>query len=345
MGSAAQFPGFISSAGLISLFDVAAAFGANREVLAREAHIDLNLLSVPGAEVAYENYAALSKLLLNHVSTADIGLYIGRAYFLEHIHLDLYLASVSLNLRSWLNMVPSVANLFGDIGCFSLQRQSDKVLLQWLPKQEPDSVRCTIADSMLCSAALQMDAFCLVPVKPLRVDLSYPKPDNTSVLSDMLGTNLHFNQPFSTLYYERSVLDTPLVHVSTRYYDRVAEEFSQVFSDDGSVTDPFSLSLHAAIRQQLPAGDCSVELIAGKLNVSRRTLQRRLNDRGTNFQQLLQGIKLTLAKKYLDDDRLSIIEIAFLLGYGDHSTFSAAFKSWTRITPSEYRGRKVDQQG
>ncbi|MDH5173189.1 MAG: helix-turn-helix transcriptional regulator, partial [Gammaproteobacteria bacterium] len=72
-------------------------------------------------------------------------------------------------------------------------------------------------------------------------------------------------------------------------------------------------------------------------NVSRRTLQRRLKERNTNFQHMLQGVKSNLASKYLEDRSLSIIEIALLLGYGDPSSFSAAFKAWNGLTPSEFR--------
>ena len=105
------------------------------------------------------------------------------------------------------------------------------------------------------------------------------------------------------------------------------------------VRDQRFSSLHTAIRRLLPAGSCSIDSIAGDMNVSRRTLQRRLKDRDTNFQQLLQRVKSTLARKYLEDKSLSIIEIALLLGYSDPSSFSPAFKCWGGVTPTEFRGQ------
>ena len=177
----------------------------------------------------------------------------------------------------------------------------------------------------------------MLPVRPRRVDFTYGKPDDLSMLQDTFRAPLYFDQPVSALYYDWKLLDNPQLHVSTRFHDAVVEEFSAYFSDDASATDPFSLSLHTAIRRQLPAGSCSIDSVASDLNVSRRTLQRRLKERDNNFQQLLQRVKSDLAAKYLEDKSLSIIEIALLLGYGDPSSFSAAFKSWNGITPTEFR--------
>ena len=194
-----------------------------------------------------------------------------------------------------------------------------------------------ITDSILSATVLQMNGYCLLPVKPVRVDFTYPKPQNLDVLRDSFGAPLYFGQPVSALHYDWKVLDYPQLHVSTRIYEVVAEEFSAFFSEDASASDPFSLGLHRAIRRQLPVGECSIDSIASDMNVSRRTLQRRLKDRDTNFQHLLQGVKSRLAVKYLEDKSLSIIEIAFLLGYSDPSSFSAAFKSWRGVTPTEFR--------
>ena len=87
----------------------------------------------------------------------------------------------------------------------------------------------------------------------------------------------------------------------------------------------------------LPAGEMSIDKVAAELNVSRRTLQRRLSERDTHFLQVLQDVRSGLAERYLADKRLGITQIAFLLGYTDQASFSSAFKSWHGKSPSEYR--------
>ncbi len=329
--------GVVYARALKGVMDLAQALGANPERIAREAGLDLALLTVPDALLPVATYYRLQQQFIGQTGNPDFGLLSGRVSHMENAHLFLYLASASQTLRDWLNLVPSVASLLGDVGSVAIARHRDYFALEWRPLRPPDPLRCVISDSLLSAAALQMDGYCLLPVRPHRVDLSYPKPRNLELLRATFGAPLHFDQPVSALRYDRKLLDNPQLHVSTRFYDAVAQEFSARFSTDASVSDAFSLGLHTAIRRQLPTGGCSIDSIAGDMNVSRRTLQRRLRERDTNFQQLLQGVKSSLARKYLEDRSLSIIEIALLLGYGDPSSFSAAFKSWSGLTPTEYR--------
>lgn len=320
--------------------DLARALGASPETIARRAGLDLSLLTVPDALLSIDTYYRLQQEFLAQTGNPDFGLLSGRVSYMESAHLFLYLASASNTLRDWLNLLPSVASLLGDVGSIVVARRRDSFALQWQPLRPPHPRRCIVTDSLLSAAALEMDGYCLLPVKPRRVDLTYPRPDSLEVLqAAFFGAPLYFDQPVSALHYDREALDYPQLHVTTRFYDGVTQEFSAFFSEDASGADPFSLALHTAIRRQLPAGSCSIDSIAADMNVSRRTLQRRLKERDTSFQQLLQQVKADLARKYLEDKSLSIIEIAMLLGYGDPSSFSAAFKSWSGLTPTEYRRR------
>jgi len=329
--------GTVYARALKGLMDLAVALGAKPELIARNAGLDLALLTVPDALLPVATYYRLQEQFREQTGNPDFGLLSGRVSYMENTHLLLYLASASQTLRDWLNMLPSVASLLGDVGSIKVARHRDHFALEWHPLRPPDPLRCVVTDSLLSATALQMDGYCLLPVRPHRVDLSYPRPDNLDVLRATFGAPLYFDQPVSALHYDWAMLDNPQLHVSTRFYDAVVQEFSAFFSDDASVADPFSLSLHTAIRRLLPAGGCSIDSIAGEMNISRRTLQRRLKERDTNFQQLLQQVKSNLARKYLEDKSLSIIEIALLLGYGDPSSFSAAFKSWSGLTPTEFR--------
>jgi AraC-like DNA-binding protein len=329
--------GTVYARALKGLMDLAVALGAEPERIARNAGLDLSLLTVPDALLPVATYYQLQEQFREQTGNPDFGLLSGRVSYMENTHLLLYLASASQTLRDWMNMLPSVASLLGDVGSIRVARHRDHFALEWHPLRPPDPLRCVITDSLLSATALQMDGYCLLPVKPHRVDLSYPRPDNLELLRATFGAPLYFDQPVSALHYDWAMLDNPQLHVSTRFYDAVAQEFSAFLSDDASVADPFSLSLHTAIRRLLPAGSCSIDSIAGDMNISRRTLQRRLKERDTNFQQLLQRVKSNLARKYLEDKSLSIIEIALLLGYGDPSSFSAAFKSWSGLTPTEFR--------
>jgi AraC-like DNA-binding protein len=82
----------------------------------------------------------------------------------------------------------------------------------------------------------------------------------------------------------------------------------------------------------VPAGD-----VARTLGMSERTLGRRLADEGLNFTEILQQLRRDLALRYLDDRKLHVSKIAWLLGFREVSAFTHACKRWTGKTPSRLR--------
>src|SRR3712207_2118189 len=77
--------------------------------------------------------------------------------------------------------------------------------------------------------------------------------------------------------------------------------------------------------------------VARELNMSTRTLQRRLADEGVQFQQLLEAVRHEMAKEYLRASSLPLNEIAFLLGYKEASSFHRAFHHWEGLSPGQWR--------
>jgi AraC-like DNA-binding protein len=89
--------------------------------------------------------------------------------------------------------------------------------------------------------------------------------------------------------------------------------------------------------ESLPSGQTSMDAVAGRLAMSKRTLQRRLEDDGVTFQSLVNRTREALARHYLSQTALSIGEISFLLGFGDPNSFFRAFHDWTGFTPDRLR--------
>ncbi len=65
--------------------------------------------------------------------------------------------------------------------------------------------------------------------------------------------------------------------------------------------------------------------------------QRQLASEGTSYRELLRDTREQLARSYLQERRYSLIEVSFMLGYLEQSTFTRAFKSWTGQSPGEFR--------
>ncbi|MBQ0754090.1 MAG: AraC family transcriptional regulator ligand-binding domain-containing protein [Gammaproteobacteria bacterium] len=81
----------------------------------------------------------------------------------------------------------------------------------------------------------------------------------------------------------------------------------------------------------------TLDLMAGWLHLSSRTLKRRLQEESVNYRDMVEAELTERSLRWLADDRLGVSEIAYRLGYNDVSNFSRAFKRWTGKTPREYR--------
>ena len=183
-----------------------------------------------------------------------------------------------------------------------------------------------------------MNAICTLPVPVRAAEFAYPEPDDTRALKRAFGANLKFGCAVSCLYFSREVVRYPLIDVG---FDPGGDFWAgarSVFEEPASI-EPFLQDTRVAIRRALPGGGLTIDSLAEELGISRRTLQRRLSALGSSFKKILQDVREEQSRRYLDDPRLAVTEIALLLGYSDQASFSNAFKAWCGCAPTEYRQR------
>jgi AraC-like DNA-binding protein len=94
-----------------------------------------------------------------------------------------------------------------------------------------------------------------------------------------------------------------------------------------------------AVLAEAPGASATPARVATALGMSVRSLQRRLGEHGVSYLSLVQRVRTELGQAYLIEDRYSVTEIAFRLGFDDASAFSRAFRRWTGLSPTEYRER------
>ena len=98
----------------------------------------------------------------------------------------------------------------------------------------------------------------------------------------------------------------------------------------------------ALIREMLPYQRPTKDRISQLMHISARTLQRRLNDWGISFEELLDDIRKNQAMKMLEGGNASVLEIAYLVGYSDPAHLTRAFRRWTGVSPRSFRSAYPD---
>jgi AraC-like DNA-binding protein len=100
---------------------------------------------------------------------------------------------------------------------------------------------------------------------------------------------------------------------------------------------PLAERVRSNLLEGLPSGEASVGDTARRLGLSPRTLQRNLKLEGTSYKEIVRQTREQLARYYVTNTNLTYVEIGFLVGYEEPSSFFRAFREWTGETPESVR--------
>jgi AraC-like DNA-binding protein len=95
--------------------------------------------------------------------------------------------------------------------------------------------------------------------------------------------------------------------------------------------------VEALLMPGLHTGQASMDVIAGKLGISRQTLFRKLRAEGVTFEKVLDELRYRMAADYLGARKVSVNETAYLVGFSEPAAFSRAFKRWSGASPRSLR--------
>jgi AraC-like DNA-binding protein len=178
-------------------------------------------------------------------------------------------------------------------------------------------------------------------LNPTRVDVTIAEsPQALAAYKKFYRCPIYFGREEVALYFETATLELELPTASqelARLSDQVVQDYLAKMDRDDIVSRVNSLLV-----ANLPAGDFSKEDAARELYMSARTLQKKLLEAGTTWRELLEGTRKELAISYLGSGRYSLVDITFMLGFNDSSSFSRAFKRWTGKTPGLYARAMVE---
>ena len=171
--------------------------------------------------------------------------------------------------------------------------------------------------------------------RPLRVSLQRKQPDSPHRFDEFFSAPVMFSQAENTMWLDPKMVKKPLATANpelVRINDQIVIDYlAQLDRSD------ITMLVKSKLIESLPSGYVSEEEIATSINVSQRSLQRKLKDQGLSFTQLLENTRRDLSLQYVRDPQHSFNEIGFLLGFSEPGNFSRAFKRWYGKSPSQYR--------
>jgi len=164
---------------------------------------------------------------------------------------------------------------------------------------------------------------------------SYPEPEYFERMRPLMPVPVYFDCAYNQMRFPAERMDYPLQFADPRLARMAADQCEQEMA-----TIKAPPALLGQVRRIILAGGGrfpSVEEVASELHMSSRTLKRKLQQLGTSYQEILDGLRKGLAVEFLTQSDHTVDEIAMSLGYSDASNFARAFRRWTSRSPSDYR--------
>src|SRR5262249_44155064 len=152
-------------------------------------------------------------------------------------------------------------------------------------------------------------------------------------MARFVGRRVEFGADADEFALNVNARELPLIHADTRLNDLLLKYCEAALAERSGDSSQLRTRVEKSISPLLAHGRVRVEDVARELGMSERTLVRRLKDEGLNFTEILQQLRRDLAVRYLDDRKLHVSKIAWMLGFTEVSAFTHACRRWTGKTP------------
>jgi len=175
------------------------------------------------------------------------------------------------------------------------------------------------------------------PLIPREVTFQNAAAGDLAAQARVFGVAPRYGARDNAVAFIAADLERPVPAADPRLWRIIERHAEALLATRPEPTQGLSARVLATLMATLSEGPPTLAATATRLRLSERSLQRHLRDEGTTFDALLERLRRDLAQSYLADPRLSIAEVAYLLGYSEPSAFHRAFRRWTGVTPGELR--------
>lgn len=305
--------------------------GYSQEELLHEHGFSSEAFHTPGALAGVNSFNQLWTLG-GEVFGARAGLEAGKQIKLIDFQEIGILMTTTRNMAEWLEQAQRYTGLVSDI--ININVCSDDVGLQATVRHTTPVSQSYERLEFIALTLPYIAEQCLgSPIRLRAVNLTRPKPDDTSPWDEIFGVTVNWGTDVTAVSIGQSEADRTLVTGN--------EQAKKLFQRMLDSRQKHQISKHPLMRiqvevtQQLLAGKPTLKSISAALNMSVRSIQRRLLDADTSFNEVLSAARSEIALHHLSQG-VAVGEVAHLLGYSDTATFHRAFRRWTGQTPGEY---------
>lgn len=328
----------IDATNVLPAFEASLLFGADEDEIQKHVGWKRSQLMASGATVSGESTYRHMELMATKPNYA--------AFVLAAVerHNASSLGAVGLACRS----CSTVAEAFARHGRFQhltnrtaeylVTVEDENVVIVEKRFGEPREGSLLISDYTMLIAVHLLRSISEVPPRVFRMQSRRAKMSakERTAYEQFLDAPVEVGFKEARLELDIALLNAPVVTAD----EELAEYFASVLhrAVGSSSKEPSLLQdVKNRIGKELVNGAPTAAETARALGLGQRTLQRRLSDLGQTYAEVVEDTRRSMADVLLSDPRMSVAEVAYLLGYTEQTSFYRAFRRWHETTPAAYR--------
>jgi AraC-like DNA-binding protein len=328
---------YVRSAILVGALPLMAEWGQDARALAAELQIDPLALRDPDLPVPAGRVLAFYERAAELTGCRSFGLRMAARTGLSVVGPLWVLLRQAQTLEQMLEDLVAHFDLYTQAAVTRLVPEGAARRLSW-------STATGVAESEVQMAEYSVAVLCAeirqhAPARwePAAVRFRHAAPADRTELRRVLGPNLQFDQADNSILIEPGLLQRPLRTAGSR----TRALLSHVLRLEQELVDPGLIErVDNVVRAMLPYTRCSLADVGRALGMAPRTLQEHLQAQGSSFQRIRDAARADLAAKYLRHSRMSLTQIAEVLGYSELSAFSRSFKRWHGVSARSLRRKQ-----
>lgn len=327
------------------MFDHLQRNGHSIEPLLNLLGIQANQLSDPDLLLEDKYDVELFDLAESITGDANIGLSMGRAMQVAHLGVLGMLIVSCDTAGDAFDLVVRYQDLLGNGGVVERREEGAEAIISF-----------TTSPGRYAKYSRQNDEFCFAGwvnickmiggerFAPNKVSFAHPPPADISEQQAFFNCPVEYNAAANEIRMALSYSKIQLFGGNPQLkgvLEAQAKQRLQTLQGKQTDADPVVAETKQYIADALAYGIPTVDDAAERFHTSARTLQRQLEAAGKGYKELIDEVRADLASKYMRDTKLSLLDVALMLGFSEQSSFQRAFKRWFSQTPGQYRANLV----
>jgi len=304
--------------------------------------LDTDTMTKEGQRIPLETFTNMFERGEKLSGDVNIGLHVGERIKTGHYGVLGYSVMSCTTLDEALHRHLRYQNLVSDIGCAKLSTHGEETILAWDTGHIPPSRH--VAEHNLAGWLTYAQWIGGFENKPLWIAFQHEQPASVEEHQRLFDCPVKFNQNKTAIAFPTFFLGLPLSQKDPVIRDMMDKHAERLLSKQNQ-GENFVKDVQSFIRDSLEKDQHDLENVAQHFGMSGRTLQRKLKEHDLTHQELLDATREELAIQHIQDPRIDLSELAFLLGFAEQSSFQRAFKRWTSCSPGKYRKNKAINPG